>query len=165
MVDRVDVATNTALVLTNAMVNQETGVRGFVLGGNDAFLDPYHAGVTDARRALASSTRWRATRTPERSVADLAAVRRAIDAWETGYAQPTMERIHRLGAGRVEDAAVAARQGALRRRAHRARRLRGDLQAERADARAGARERGEPLTRVAGVRRPCCCWPRCWPSP
>ena len=27
-------------------------MRGFVLGGNDAFLDPYHAGVADARRAL-----------------------------------------------------------------------------------------------------------------
>ena len=40
VVDRVDVAANTALVLSNAMVNQETGIRGFVLGGEEGFLDP-----------------------------------------------------------------------------------------------------------------------------
>ena len=49
VVDRVDIATNTALVLTNAMVNQETGVRGFVLGGEEQFLDPYRAGRRERR--------------------------------------------------------------------------------------------------------------------
>ena len=60
--DRVDVAASTALVLSNAMVNQETGVRGFVLGGDDAFLEPYHAGVADARRAQAQLDGARAQR-------------------------------------------------------------------------------------------------------
>ena len=63
VVDRVDVASNTALVLTNAMVNQETGVRGFVLGGEEEFLDPYRAGVVDAAaRPARSSRRWRGPR-------------------------------------------------------------------------------------------------------
>ena len=51
VVDRVDVATTTALVLSNAMVNQETGIRGFVLGGEEQFLDPYRAGVANAARS------------------------------------------------------------------------------------------------------------------
>jgi CHASE3 domain sensor protein len=51
VVDRVDVAANTALALSNAMVNQETGLRGYVLGGDDQFLDPYRAGIADARRS------------------------------------------------------------------------------------------------------------------
>ena len=49
---------------------------------------------------------------------------------------PTIERIRRFGAGRIEDAAGAARQGALRCRARPARRLQADLRADRARARA-----------------------------
>ena len=40
--------------------------------------------------------------------ADLAAARRAIAAWQSGYARPTIDRIRRFGAGRIENAAVAA---------------------------------------------------------
>ena len=155
MVDRVDVATNTALVLTNAMVNQETGVRGFVLGGNDAVPRPLPRGRRRcASRARRSSTRWRAARMRGSLDRDLAAARRAIDAWQTGYAQPTMERIHRLGAGQIEDAAVAARQGALRRRARRAR-----APARRPAGRArrcarGPRERGAHRSPAPWCSRP-----------
>ena len=148
VVERVDIASSTALVLSNAMVNQETGVRGFVLGGNDAFLDPYHAGVSDARRALAQLDALARREDAGRLAGDLAAVRRAVGAWETGYAQPTMERIHRLGAGRVEAAAVAA--GKARFDALRAAlaRLSADLQADRADARADLASAAASLTRA-----------------
>ena len=147
VVDRVDIATNTALVLTNAMVNQETGVRGFVLGGNDAFLDPYHSGVADARRSLAQLDALARHEDAGGLREDLAMVRRAIDGWETTYAVPTMQRIHRLGAGHVEDAAVAggkARFDAVRTALAR---LRGDLQAQRVDARAQLASAANTLTR------------------
>ena len=68
--------------------------------------------------------------------------------------------------GRIEDAAVAARQGALRCRARRARRAcRPICAADRADARADLRERGRIAARARwSSRRSCWRW-RCWPSP
>jgi signal transduction histidine kinase len=146
LADRVDVAASTALVLTNAMINQETGVRGFVIGGNDRFLDPYHAGVADARRAFAGLDALARRHDTGRLAADLAGARSAIDAWETGYAQPTMERIHRQGAGHIRPAAVAA--GKARFDVVRAAlaRLRGDLRAERTEARAQLASAARTLT-------------------
>ena len=108
VVDRVDVASNTALVLSNAMVNQETGVRGFVLGGEEGFLDPYRAGVVNAARAQRELETLARAEMRGRLPGDLTAARRSIAAWESGYARPTIERIRRFGAGRIENAAVAA---------------------------------------------------------
>ena len=146
LVDQVDVATTAALVLTNAMVNQETAVRGFVLGGNDSFLDPYHSGVADARRAFAGLHALARSEDSGRLGADLSAARGAIDAWETGYAEPTMERIHRLGAGQIEAAAVAAGKARFDAVRTALARLRGDLQAERSDARAQLASAAHTLT-------------------
>jgi signal transduction histidine kinase len=148
VVDRVDVATSTSLVLGNAMVNQETGVRGFVLGGEEGFLDPYRAGVTNARRAERELQALAQGEMGGRLPGDLAAVRRAIDAWESEYAQPTIERIRRFGAGRIENAAVAA--GKTRFDAVRAAlgRMQADLRADRADARADLGSAAASLTRA-----------------
>ena len=148
VVDRVDVATSTSLVLGNAMVNQETGVRGFVLGGEEGFLDPYRAGVANARRAERELQALAQGEMGGRLPGDLAAVRRAIDAWESEYAQPTIERIRRFGAGRIENAAVAA--GKTRFDAVRAAlgRMQAGLRADRADARADLGSAAASLTRA-----------------
>ena len=148
VVDRVDVATNTALVLSNAMVNQETAVRGFVLGGEEGFLDPYRAGVTNAARAQRQLQALAQADMGGRLPGDLATARGAIDAWESGYARPTIERIRRFGAGRIEDAAVAA--GKARFDAVRAAlgRLQADLRADRAAARADLHSAAGALTRA-----------------
>ena len=148
VVDRVDVATSTSLVLGNAMVNQETGVRGFVLGGEEGFLDPYRAGVANARRAERELQALAQGEMGGRLPGDLAAVRRAIDAWESEYAQPTIERIRRFGAGRIENAAVAA--GKTRFDAVRGTlgRMQADLRADRADARADLGSAAASLTRA-----------------
>ena len=108
VVDRVDVATNTALVLSNAMVNQETGVRGFVLGGDEQFLDPYRTGVANAGRAPAPApgpgaggdgrpAAGRSGRCPARHRALAVRLRAAHD-----RAHPP------LGAGRIETPRSAA---------------------------------------------------------
>ena len=148
VVDRVDIATNTALVLTNAMVNQETGVRGFVLGGQEPFLDPYRLGVADAARAQRQLQTLAQAEMGGRLPGDLAAARRAIDAWESGYARPTIERIRRFGAGRIEDTAVAA--GKARFDVVRATlgRMQADLRADRVDARADLSSAAASLTRA-----------------
>lgn len=41
-----------AVRLEAALVNQETGIRGYGLSGQRDFLDPYHQGVTDEKDAL-----------------------------------------------------------------------------------------------------------------
>jgi signal transduction histidine kinase len=148
VVDRVDIATNTTLALTNAMVNQETGVRGYVLGGQQAFLAPYHAGVTDARRALARLQGLSRQEGVGRLAGDLADTRRAIDRWETAYALPTMERIRTQGRGSIEDVQVA--EGKARFDAVRVAlaRLSSNLAAERADARAELHSAAAALTRA-----------------
>ncbi|MFS8056966.1 CHASE3 domain-containing protein [Rhizobium sp. BR 317] len=35
-----------------SMVNQETGVRGYLVSGKDDFLAPYHNGIKDYEAAL-----------------------------------------------------------------------------------------------------------------
>ena len=148
VVDRVDVASNTALVLSNAMVNQETGVRGFVLGGEEGFLDPYRAGVVNAARAQRELQTLARAEMSGRLPGDLTAAQRSIAAWESGYARPTIERIRRFGAGRIENAAVAA--GKARFDAVRASlgRLQADLRADRAAARADLAGAAASLTRA-----------------
>jgi signal transduction histidine kinase len=148
VVDRVDVASNTALVLTNAMINQETGVRGFVLGGDEAFLDPYRLGVADARRAQRQLQTLAQAEMGGRLPGDLAAARRAIDAWQSGYARPTIERIRRFGAGRIEDAAVAAGKARFDLVRATLGRMQADLRADRADARADLSSAAASLTRA-----------------
>src|SRR6185436_18251957 len=52
LVDRVDPAQTAALVVQSALINQETGVRGFLLGRREAFLDPYRTGERQANAGL-----------------------------------------------------------------------------------------------------------------
>ena len=134
------------------MVNQETGVRGFVLGGQEGFLDPYRTGVANAARAQRQLETLARAEMSGRLPRDLAAAQRAIAAWESGYARPTIERIRRFGAGRIENAAVAA--GKARFDIVRASlgRLQADLRADRADARADLR-RLLRRSRGTGLRR------------
>lgn len=106
------VAANQALAV--ALLNQETGVRGYALSRDPAFLDPYRDGVADEAAALAGAARAPRGRAEAALVEDVA---RAGQTWRTGYAE-------------LEIAAAAAggtcprpghRQGALRRHAQPAR--------------------------------------------
>ena len=55
VVNVIDPATLAAQQLDNALVNQETGVRGYALSGQQSFLAPYTAGVTAEQAAVSSS--------------------------------------------------------------------------------------------------------------
>lgn len=83
---RVAPATEAGQRLAIAVLDQETGVRGFVLARRDEFLDPYRAGVAQERDAL-------------RVLGDLAGVvpgptldrvAAAGDRWRTGFAEPAI---------------------------------------------------------------------------
>jgi signal transduction histidine kinase len=71
--------------LAVAVLNQETGVRGYALTGNADFLAPYRDGRVAETEALAVLRGHLAGR-PEAALVDT--VERAAQAWRSGYAEP-----------------------------------------------------------------------------
>jgi signal transduction histidine kinase len=71
--------------LAVAVLNQETGVRGYALTRDAGFLTPYREGLEGETRALATLREHLSGR-PEAALVD--GVERAGQAWRTGYAEP-----------------------------------------------------------------------------
>ncbi|WP_307128770.1 CHASE3 domain-containing protein [Streptomyces sp. B1I3] len=86
LVDRIQPARSTSFQLQNALLDQETGVRGFVLSGDTSFLEPYEAGVRAERLRLA---RLRSLVGDEEPLAgDLDRIEEAAQQWRTVRAEP-----------------------------------------------------------------------------
>ncbi|MEV4613159.1 CHASE3 domain-containing protein [Kitasatospora sp. NPDC049258] len=87
--DLVDVrspALSTAFRLESAVLNQETGIRGYGLTGEPAFIAPYQQGLTDQD---AQTTRLAdLLKDDAPALDDLADVRRAISTWQEEIARP-----------------------------------------------------------------------------
>jgi serine phosphatase RsbU (regulator of sigma subunit)/CHASE3 domain sensor protein len=94
--------------LLTALVNQETGQRGYVLTGDESFLEPYRAGGVTFRATL-RSLQQRFADDKEMSRA-LSAVSRSATRWQQGAALPEIHarRKGELGAARQ---LVLARRG------------------------------------------------------
>jgi len=123
-----------ALSLSNALVNQESGIRGYALSGQSRFLEPYRSGVRE-QAAAAATLRSLAGRDGVATLsADLERVERAARTWRREYAAPTIVAVRAFGR---RPAAAADDAGNVRFDAVR-RALRG-LQANLAAARAAAR--------------------------
>ncbi|MFD7709525.1 ATP-binding protein [Streptomyces sp. NPDC059786] len=88
LTDRIQPARSTAYQLETALVNQETGVRGYVLSQDSSFLEPYKTGVREEARLL----ELLGTELAGHSVIadDLADVRRTGEDWRRDYAGPLM---------------------------------------------------------------------------
>jgi signal transduction histidine kinase len=91
LADELDPAARTAQELSAALVDQETGVRGYLLGGQERFLTPYPEGIA-AETAAAAELRARLA--DPRAAANLEAVEAAAEAWRREYAQPTVDAVH-----------------------------------------------------------------------
>jgi signal transduction histidine kinase len=89
LADRLDPAAIQAETLLSAMLDQETGVRGYALSGDRRFLAPYLSGRPATAAALA---RLQALDLPQLR-AQVGAVRAAVLAWQTQYAQPTVAQV------------------------------------------------------------------------
>jgi signal transduction histidine kinase len=76
--------------LSGALVNQETGARGFGITGRDEFLDPYRMGVDAERTSVATLRALAATGGFDRVAADVDAVEQAAASWRSGYAEPVL---------------------------------------------------------------------------
>lgn len=76
--------------LQGALVDQETGVRGYGLTGDVRFLQPYTTGLATEKAAAAQ---LRALIGGKKLLtADLARIERAAQAWRAGYAVPTISQ-------------------------------------------------------------------------
>ena len=82
--------------LDTALVDQETGVRGYALSGQKDFLAPYTTGMADERNAI-RALQAVSKQLPPSAAADLTSVAAQAHFWRTHYAQPTINLVSRAG--------------------------------------------------------------------
>ncbi|HEY6495966.1 MAG TPA: ATP-binding protein [Trebonia sp.] len=92
----IDPAALAAQQLYSALLNQETGVRGYALSGQPAFLAPYTAGLT-AENAALGQLRPLLPQLPATSTADLTETIAQASDWRRRYAEPTIRQIQASG--------------------------------------------------------------------
>jgi len=90
LLDGVGPAVRANQSLEVALLNQETGVRGYALTRNAEFLAPYRDSLADEAAALATLRGYFGDR-PE--VAQVDELERAVQAWRSGYAEPVVSMV------------------------------------------------------------------------
>lgn len=99
LVDRIQPARSSSFQLQNALLDQETGVRGYALSGDDSFLQPYEAGKRDEQVRLARVRS--AMGDAEPYTRDLDRLAAAAAQWRRAHADPLIAAVRRGGpAGR-----------------------------------------------------------------
>jgi signal transduction histidine kinase len=89
LIHRVDRAAAAVSDLRAAMIDQETGVRGYALGAQGLFLEPYQRGQQEAADALGVLDRLLGD---SPSADELATVTEQVHAWQDEVAEPAVER-------------------------------------------------------------------------
>ncbi|MFE3937861.1 CHASE3 domain-containing protein, partial [Streptomyces goshikiensis] len=79
-------ALSTSFRLESALLNQETGIRGYGLTGTSDFLTPYQQGLTD--QATHTETLTRLLHGDAARLRDLTAVQDAVATWQERIAEP-----------------------------------------------------------------------------
>ena len=92
----IDPAALAAQQLYSALLNQETGVRGYALSGQPSFLAPYTEGMA-AEKTAAAQLRQLTPQLPAASAVDLEQTLTQAHDWRTRYAQPTIKQIQASG--------------------------------------------------------------------
>jgi signal transduction histidine kinase len=95
VVNKIDPAALRGTQLYAAMLNQETGVRGYLLSGQRSFLGPYEAGVADEARQ-AADLRPLIAGLPG-AQRDLSSALSEIAAWRSIYAEPAIRAVAATG--------------------------------------------------------------------
>ncbi len=94
VVNTIDPAALAAQQLDNALVNQETGVRGYALGAKQAFLTPYTSGLTEEQNAI-KALQASISQLPGATRGDLSSVITQVQHWRVHYAEPTINQVAR----------------------------------------------------------------------
>ena len=97
VVDRIDPARVASQLYLTALVDQESGIRGYQVGGTPDYLQPYDAGGQDAVRARTRLEQLAATGKVPHLAGDLGAVALASTSWHLLYADPSILTIRAEG--------------------------------------------------------------------
>ncbi len=92
VVNVIDPAASQAQSLDDALVNQETGVRGYALSAQQTYLAPYTDGAAAENSAIAS-LRQVIDQLPAGTAADLNSVANQAHYWRIHYAEPTINLV------------------------------------------------------------------------
>jgi signal transduction histidine kinase len=95
LLDRLDPAVLAGRDLRGALLNQESGVRGYALAGDDAFLEPYTRGRADA--VVARENIQRAISREPRLTAALDATLQRAEEWRQAAAEPLIASVRANG--------------------------------------------------------------------
>jgi signal transduction histidine kinase len=102
LVDQWDPAYTISQNTLTAMVNQETGVRGYALGQDEAFLEPYN--IANLLGGSAQSTLRKYLLGHADLLAELRVLNAAIDDWRTTVAEPVIAQVEAGDDSAVETA-------------------------------------------------------------
>jgi signal transduction histidine kinase len=91
----VDPASASGRELAYDLVNQETGVRGYLLSANRTFLTPYYTGLADQQKQISLLRQLTAGVPAEQ--ADLNNVLARVSTWRTEYAEPAIKQVSAAG--------------------------------------------------------------------
>ena len=96
VLNTLDPAVLQAQQLDIAMLNQETGVRGYALSANQTFLAPYTEGAA-AEMVAVASLRGEFSQLPPATKTDLTSVATQAHYWRIHYAAPAIDQVRRSG--------------------------------------------------------------------
>jgi len=96
VIDTLDPAALQVQQLEIALLDQETGVRGYALSAKPDFLAPYTSGVTEEQDAI-KALRVIIGQLPAGAAADLENVITQAQYWRVRYAVPTINQVSRTG--------------------------------------------------------------------
>ncbi len=94
VLDQIEPALLAALNLENALINEETGVRGYILSADPRSLEPYEKGLQIESGAYRTLERHNRVVGSTLSL-DIRSVRSRAQAWQTQFVTPTL-RIARV---------------------------------------------------------------------
>jgi signal transduction histidine kinase len=97
---QVEPALLAALKLENALINEETGVRGYLLSGKAQSLEPYEKGL-HAEASAYRGLKWKGNLGGRALSTDVSAVRTRTQAWQTQFVMPIMLSIRAGHTGSV----------------------------------------------------------------
>ncbi|HEY5287804.1 MAG TPA: ATP-binding protein [Solirubrobacteraceae bacterium] len=100
VLNQVEPALLAALALENALVNEETGVRGYIITANPSFLEPYTQGRANETRAYGELAAIKQL-SLEPLTADLRLVRLQAHRWQLRFVDPALLVVRRNHMGSV----------------------------------------------------------------